>query len=294
MKQIDISFEFFPPKTAQSQENLVNEISKLSAVNPAFYSITYGAGGSTRDGTLRTMELLKQHTNIPVAPHLSCIGSNRDELIDVLHLYKSAGVKRIVALRGDLPSGMGQSGDLRYANELVALIREVTGNYFHIEVAAYPETHPQAKCAQSDIKNLKRKIEAGANSAITQYFYNPDAYFYFLDACNREGIHVPITPGIMPVHSFSRLLRFSDVCGAEVPQWMRKRFESYGDDVESIRAFGIEFVHHLCERLLKGGAPGLHFYTLNHAEPVCTIVRKLISGRVRSYVRDKPLSMEKA
>jgi methylenetetrahydrofolate reductase (NADPH) len=262
-------------------------MAKLAAINPNFVSVTYGAGGSTREGTILTLSMLQQHTAIPVAPHLSCIGSSRAELMDVLHTYKALGVRRIVALRGDLPSGMGQSGDLRYASELVSLIRETTQNYFHIEVAAYPETHPQAKCAQSDIKNLKRKIDAGADSAITQYFYNPDAYFYFLDACAREGINAPVIPGIMPILSFSRLQRFSEVCGAEIPQWMRKRFEVYGDDVESIKAFGIEVVYSLCERLLKGGAPGLHFYTLNQAEPTCAIVNMLKPAKKLSVVAEE-------
>jgi methylenetetrahydrofolate reductase (NADPH) len=287
MKQPNISVEFYPPKTEQSQASLVNSMEKLAAINPNFVSVTYGAGGSTREGTILTLSMLQQHTVVPVAPHLSCIGSSRTELMDVLLTYKALGVRRIVALRGDLPSGMGQSGDLRYASELVSLIRDTTQNYFHIEVAAYPETHPQAKCAQSDIQNLKRKIGAGADSAITQYFYNPDAYFYFLDACAREGISAPVIPGIMPILSFSRLQRFSEVCGAEIPQWMRKRFEAYGDDVESIKAFGIEVVYGLCERLLKGGAPGLHFYTLNQAEPTCAIVNMLKPTKKLSVVTEE-------
>jgi methylenetetrahydrofolate reductase (NADPH) len=293
VKQPNISFEFFPPKSEQSQTNLVQQMGKLAELNPSFFSVTYGAGGSTREGTILTLSMLQKYTNISVAPHLSCIGSSRSELLEVLHTYKALGVRRIVALRGDLPSGMGQSGDLRYANELVALIRETTQAYFHIEVAAYPETHPQANCAQSDIKNLKRKVEAGANSAITQYFYNPDAYFYFLDACHRQGIHIPIIPGIMPIMSFSRLQRFSEVCGAEIPQWLRKRFEAYGDDVESIKAFGIEVVHSLCERLLKGGAPGLHFYTLNQAEPTCEIVRMLTPSKKLNVISDDRFAKEK-
>lgn len=286
MRQHNLSFEFFPPKTEQGRENLIYEAVKISYTNPEFYSVTYGAGGSTREGTLYTVNMLRMNTAIPVTPHLSCTGSTREELIEVLQAYKSFGIKRIVALRGDLPSGMGQAGELRYANELVELIRTETSNYFHIVVAAYPECHPQAACAQLDIINLKKKVDAGADAAITQYFYNPDAYFYFVDACHKHGINIPITPGIMPVHSFSRLMRFSEVCGAEIPQWMRRRFQAYGDDQESIRQFGIEVVHRLCERLLLGGAPGLHFYTLNHAEPTMTIVEMLQPGVQLTVVSD--------
>jgi len=267
-----ISFEFFPPKTEQGKENILREAKILETLNPDFFSVTYGAGGSTREGTLHTIKSLQQHTSISVAPHLSCIGSSRADIIDILKVYQSLKVKRIVALRGDIPSGMGLAGELRYANELVELIREVTGDNFFIEVAAYPECHPQAKCAYNDFENFKKKVHAGANSAITQYFYNIDAYFYFLDECAKANIHIPIIPGIMPITCYNKLARFSDACGAEIPQWMRKRFDSFHDDVESIKKLGIEVVHNLCEALLAGGAPGLHFYTLNHSEPTNTLL----------------------
>ena len=271
-----LSFEFFPPKTEEAKQQFRNEIPLLAKTEPQFFSVTYGAGGSTRVGTIDTVKLLMQASKkIEVAPHLSCIGSTRDELTEVIHIYQSLGIKRIVALRGDLPSGMGQIGELKYAYELVALIREIAGNQFHIEVAAYPEYHPQAITVQDDVINLKKKVEAGANSAITQYFYNPEAYFYFLDECASQGIFVPVTPGIMPITSFVRLARFSDLCGAEIPLWIRKKLQSYHDDIESIKTFGIEIVYKLCERLIAGGAPGLHFYTLNHAEPSVTLVKML-------------------
>lgn len=270
-----ISFEFFPPKTSEGMTYLCETAKTLTSLHPQFFSVTFGAGGSTRDGTVETVKLLQHKTDVHVAPHLSCIGSNRDEIVETLHQYKSIGIRRVVALRGDLPSGMGQAGEFKFASELVALIRQTTGDYFHIEVAAYPEFHPQAKNSLDDILNLKRKYEAGANSAITQYFFNPDAYFYYLDDCARQGIHLPITPGIMPITQFSKLARFSDMCGAEIPRWIRKRLESYGDDIESIQAFGFEVVHDICERLIAGGAPGLHFYTLNHPEASLRILNQL-------------------
>jgi methylenetetrahydrofolate reductase (NADPH) len=263
---MNISFEFFPPKTPEGMINLSHTAIALSVHQPEFFSVTFGAGGSTREGTMDTVKMLQQKTSIPATPHLACIGSTRAEIIAILKQYQALGIKRIVALRGDLPSGMGQSGELRFANELVELIRETTQDHFYIEVAAYPEVHPQARNADQDILNFKRKVAAGANSAITQYFFNPDAYFYFLDQCAKANIFVPITPGIMPITQFSKLVRFSDMCGAEIPRWIRKRFETYGDDHDAIQAFAQEVVYDLCQRLLAGGAPGLHFYTLNHAE----------------------------
>lgn len=270
-----LSFEFFPPKTAQGLENLQQAAMQLATCQPEFFSVTYGAGGSTRDTTLSTITSLQNTVPTAIAPHLSCIGSNREEIQTMISQYQSLGMRRIIALRGDLPSGMGQTSEFRYASELVALIRETTGNFFHISVAAYPEVHPQAKCANNDIKNLKTKFAAGANSAITQYFFNPDAYFYYRDACAAAGIQQPIIPGIMPILNFKKLQRFSEICGAEIPLWLSKRFEAYGDDVESSREFGIEVVHNLCERLLLQGAPGLHFYTMNHAEMCLNILRLL-------------------
>jgi len=264
LSPINLSFEFFPPKTQEGVLNLHHAAQDLSTYQPKFLSVTFGAGGSTRNGTIDTVNLL-QKTKCIVAPHLSCIGSEPDDIQEILAQYKILGVQRIIALRGDLPSGMGQAGSMRYASELVEFIRKTTGSYFHIDVAAYPEIHPQAKSANDDVLNLKRKIEAGANSAITQYFFNADAYFHYIDECAKVGIHAPITPGIMPITQFNRLSRFSDICGAEIPRWISQRLESYSDDVASIKAFGLEVVTNLCERLLGGGAPGLHFYTLNKA-----------------------------
>lgn len=270
-----ISFEFFPPKTPEGIENIKEAAAALTKLNPEFFSVTFGAGGSTLNGTVETVKLLQQETPTMVVPHLSCIGASRDELVEMLRTYQELNIKRLVALRGDLPSGMVQAGDFRYASDLVSLIREETGKHFHIDVAAYTEIHPQAKSPHDDIMNLKRKYDAGANSAITQYFFNPDAYFYYLDECAKYGINMPIVPGIMPITQFTRLARFSDMCGAEIPLWIRKRFESFGDDVEAIHAFGVEVVHHLCERLISGGAPGLHFYTLNKADATIKIIKML-------------------
>lgn len=276
-----ISFEFYPPKSHTGEENLKHSASLLDTLSPDFFSVTFGAGGSTREGTVGVVNTLKQETNTPIAPHLSCIGFNREGLSDILKQYKALGVRRIVALRGDLPSGMGSIGEFKYASELVALIREEAGDYFHIEVAAYPEYHPQAKNAHSDILNLKRKFEAGANSAITQYFFNPDSYFYFLDECARQQICIPIVPGVMPIRHFNKLMRFSETCGAEIPRWLYQRLAAYGDDVESIKQYGIEVVYNLCQRLVAGGAPGLHFYTLNHAELCMQIIEQLQLKRAR-------------
>ncbi|MCX7184646.1 MAG: methylenetetrahydrofolate reductase [NAD(P)H] [Nitrosospira sp.] len=268
------SFEFFPPQTPEGMEKLRATRRQLAQLSPKFFSVTFGAGGSTRDRTLEAV-LEIQAEGHTAAPHLSCIGSTGENIRAMLEKYRDHGIRHIVALRGDLPSGMAQAGEFRYANELVAFIRREFGDAFRIEVAAYPEYHPQARSAQEDLQNFKRKVEAGANSAITQYFYNADAYFSFIEACEATGIDIPIVPGIMPINKFSQLARFSDACGAEIPRWIRKRLEGYGDDSASIRAFGLDVVTDLCDRLLKGGAPGLHFYTLNSAGLSTTIWQRL-------------------
>lgn len=268
------SFEFFPPKTDQGKEKLQGVRDKLAAVNPDFFSVTFGAGGSTRDRTIDTVLSLHEQ-GISTAPHLSCVGGTRESIAELLDLYKENGINRIVALRGDLPSGMGSAGELRYANELVSFIREHSGDTFNIEVAAYPEFHPQARTAEEDLKNFARKIEAGANSAITQYFFNADSYFYFIDRLETMGITIPVVPGIMPIVNYSSLVRFSDMCGAEIPRWIRKQLDAYGDDSESIRKFGEEMVTRMCEKLLEAGAPGLHFYTLNQANASLNIWNNL-------------------
>ncbi|MFZ5539913.1 MAG: methylenetetrahydrofolate reductase [NAD(P)H] [Pseudomonadota bacterium] len=279
MTERAFSFEFFPPKTHEGADKLRAVRARLAAVDPAFFSITFGAGGSTREGTLSTV--LEIHAEgRPVAPHISCIGATRASVRDLLHTYREVGIRRIVALRGDLPSGAaGGAGDFSYANELVEFIRAETGNWFHIEVAAYPEYHPQARSPADDLANFVRKVRAGADSAITQYFYNADAYFRFVDDVATLGCTVPIVPGIMPITNYAQLARFSDACGAEIPRWIRKRIESFGDDRESIRAFGLDVVAGLCERLLAADAPGLHFYTMNQAEPTLAIWQRLgLSG----------------
>lgn len=275
------SFEFFPPKTDLGKEKLQTVRNQLAEVNPDFFSVTFGAGGSTRERTIETVvDLHKQ--GISTAPHLSCVGGTRAEISELLDVYKENGINRIVALRGDMPSGMGASGEMRYANELVEFIREHSGDHFNLEVAAYPEFHPQARNAEEDLKNFARKVEAGANSAITQYFFNADSYFYFIDRLEKLGVTLPVVPGIMPIVNFSNLVRFSDMCGAEIPRWIRKQLEAYGDDKESIRKFGEEVVTNMCEKLLEAGAPGLHFYTLNQAEPSISIWKNLgISERER-------------
>lgn len=270
----EISIEFFPPTTTEGADKLRATCTRLAALKPAFFSVTYGAGGSTRERTFATVKEITA-AGYAAAPHLSCVGSSRASIREILHEYMDAGIGRIVALRGDLPSGAGAAGEFRYANELVEFIRAETGDRFHIEVAAYPEWHPQARSPQDDLAAFKRKVEAGANSAITQYFYNVDAYLNFVDAARKLGIDIPIVPGIMPIGSFSKLARFSDACGAELPRWMRKTFESYGDDTESIRAFGLDVVTHLCEKLVAAGAPGLHFYSMNMAGPTTEICRRL-------------------
>jgi methylenetetrahydrofolate reductase (NADPH) len=268
------SFEFFPPQTAEGIEKLAATRKQLATLNPDFFSVTFGAGGSTRDRTLETVQQIKAE-GFNAAPHLSCVGSTRENIRAILDTYKNLGIDRIVALRGDLPSGMAGIGEFQYANELVSFIRAQTGGYFHIEVAAYPEFHPQARSPRDDLLNFKRKAEAGADAAITQYFYNADSYFHFVDACRKQGITIPIVPGIMPIVRFSQLARFSDACGAEIPRWIRRTMESYGDDTEAVQAFGLEVVTELCERLLAGGAPGLHFYTLNQAAPTLAIWKRL-------------------
>jgi methylenetetrahydrofolate reductase (NADPH) len=268
------SFEFYPPQTPEGVKKLAATRLQLAPLNPEFFSVTFGAGGSTQDRTLETIKQIKAEGH-KAAPHLSCVGSSRANISAMLNAYKDMGIKRIVALRGDLPSGMHSIGEFHYANELVSFIREQTGDHFHIEVAAYPEFHPQARSAQQDMLNFKRKVEAGADSAITQYFYNADGYFRFVDGCRKLGITDPIVPGIMPVVKFAQLARFSDACGAEIPRWMRKTLEGYGDDNESVQAFGLDVVTQLCEKLLAGGAPGLHVYTLNHAGPSLEIWKRL-------------------
>ncbi len=260
------SFEFFPPKTEAGMEKLQVVRDELARRKPDFFSVTYGAGGSTQERTIDTV-LKLQDQGISTAPHLSCVGSTTENIAALLDHYIEHGVNRIVALRGDLPSGMGSAGELKYANELVEFIRKHSGDHFNIEVAAYPEFHPQAPSAEADLLNFQKKVDAGANSAITQYFYNADSYFYFIERCEKMGINIPIVPGIMPITNYSSLVRFSDMCGAEIPRWIKKQLEAYGDDTASIQKFGEEVVSKMCEQLLKAGAPGLHFYTLNQAEP---------------------------
>jgi methylenetetrahydrofolate reductase (NADPH) len=268
------SLEFFPPRTAEGIGKLRATRRQLAQLAPAFCSVTFGAGGSTREGTLSTV-LEFRADGMEAVPHISCIGGSCTSIAEVLAKYRSHGIRHVVALRGDLPSGTVDAGDFRYASELVAFIRKETGDHFHIDVAAYPEYHPQARSAQDDLDAFKRKIDEGADSAITQYFYNADAYWHFVDACQAAGIAVPIVPGIMPISSFVKIARFSDACGAEIPRWIRKRFEGYGDDVASIRAFGLDVVTELCDGLLARGAPGLHFYTLNQASLTTTIWQRL-------------------
>jgi methylenetetrahydrofolate reductase (NADPH) len=275
----DYSFEFFPPKTEAGLAKLEQTSQELAALKPRFFSVTFGAGGSTRDRTFQTVVDIQHKSGIEVAPHLSCISSTHDNVREVLHAYENEGIKHMVALRGDIPSGVVEAGEFRHANELVSFIRQETGDHFHIEVAAYPEYHPQATSPDRDLANFKRKVEAGADSAITQYFYNPDAYFRFIERCGQAGITIPIVPGVMPITNYFQLARFSDTCGAEIPRWIRKRLEAWGEDLVSIRAFGEDVVTALCARLLEQGAPGLHFYTLNKAEPSIAIWKNLgLSG----------------
>ncbi len=275
MSHHSFSIEFFPPKTAEGVEKLRAARKALAVIEPEYFSVTFGAAGSTQAGTRDTV--LEIHgEGLSAAPHLSCMGRTRNDLRAILAEYKAHGIRRLVALRGDLPSGFGGSfGELHYASELIEFIRAETGDWFHIEAAAYPEMHPQAKSPQDDLQNFARKVKAGANSAITQYFYNADAYFRFVDDARRMGIDVPVVAGIMPITNYSQLVRFSDMCGAEIPRWIRLKLASFADDTASIRAFGLEVVTKMCDRLLSGGAPGLHFYTLNQSAPTLAICQQL-------------------
>lgn len=273
-KHTPISFEFFPPKTPEGAAKLVHVRHELYALKPEFFSVTYGAGGSTQDGTLQQVQAILTE-GFDAAPHFSCIGATRDSVREQLAAFKAAGIRRMVALRGDLPSGHGTFGEFRYASELVAFIREETGDYFHLEVGCYPEVHPQAKSPEADLEAYVTKVRAGANSAITQYFYNSDAYFRFVDDAYKLGADIPVVPGIMPIISSTQLMRFSDACGAEIPRWIRLRLQAFGDDTVSIKAFGIDVVADLCEQLLNGGAPSLHFYTMNQAQAVKQLVERI-------------------
>jgi len=268
------SFEFFPPKTDKGVENLRQTREELGKLNPKYFSVTFGAGGSTQEGTYETVVGIKE-AGFDAAPHLSCIGSTKDGIRELLNRYIDKGIKHIVALRGDMPSGMRDLGELRHANELVEFIRAETGDHFHIEVAAYPEFHPQASTAQADLDNFARKVKAGADSAITQYFYNPDAYYRFVDDCEKRGVNIPIVPGIMPITNYTQLARFSDACGAEIPRWIRLRLQGYGDDVASIKAFGLDVVTRMSQQLLDAGCPGLHFYSMNQVEPTLSLWKNL-------------------
>jgi len=276
------SMEFYPPKTSEGSDKLRAVRAQLAQLQPRYFSVTFGAGGSTQAGTRDTV-LEIQREGHEAAPHLSCIGRSKQDLRDLLEEYRRQGIRRVVALRGDLPSGYGSmelsSGEFLYAEELVSFIRAESGDWFHIEVAAYPEMHPQARSPQEDLQHFARKVKAGANAAITQYFYNADAYFRFVEDAHRVGVDVPIVPGIMPITNYSQLTRFSDMCGAEVPRWIRLKLAGFGDDTKSIRAFGLDVVSGMCERLLQGGAPGLHFYTLNQAAPTCAIWDQLALTR---------------
>ena len=269
------SCEFFPPNTDEGMNKLFAARERLMALRPAFFSVTYGAGGSTRERTFQAIQAIHVQSGVEAAPHLTCVASTRAGVREILASYRAQGIRRMVALRGDLPSGMREFGEFRYANELVAFIRAETGDHFHIEVAAYPEFHPQATTIERDLLNFKCKVEAGANSAITQYFFNAESYFRFIDDCEKLGMDLPIVPGIMPITNYTQLARFSDHCGAEIPRWIRKRLESCGDDRDAIRAYGLEVVSDLCRRLLEGGAPGLHFYTMNRAGPTLAICQRL-------------------
>jgi methylenetetrahydrofolate reductase (NADPH) len=270
-----ISFEFYPPKTDEQRDQLDRTAVRLKSQRPEYVSCTFGAGGSTLSYTSETVRHLKQAHGLDAVPHVSCMGGSREEIRELLRLYRALGCKRLIALRGDLPSGMARMGDLRYASDLIAFIREQHDDWFHVQVGCYPETHPQADDALADLRHFKAKIDAGANAAITQYFYNADAYFRFVDDVRRLGVTVPIVPGIMPISNFSQLKRFSDACGAEIPRWIGKRMHAYGDDSESIRAFAAELVAAMCRRLIDGGAPALHFYTLNLSKPTLTVLQHL-------------------
>ena len=270
-----LSFEFYPPKTDEQRAQLDRTVAKLKPHGPDYVSCTFGAGGSTLSYTSETVRHLKQEHGLDAAPHLSCMGGSREEIRELLQLYRALGCKRIVALRGDLPSGMARMGDLRYGSDLVAFIRAEHGDHFKIEVGCYPEIHPQAEDALADLHHFKTKMDAGANAAITQYFYNPDAYFRFVDDVRKLGVDAPIVPGIMPISNFSQLKRFSEACGAEIPRWVAKRMHAFGDDADAIRDFAADVVAAMCARLVAGGAPGLHFYTLNLAKPTQSVLARL-------------------
>ncbi len=273
-----ISFEFFPPRTAEQKLILESTWQKLAPLNPDYLSVTFGAGGSTLEATRDAVEALTAQTDVPVAPHISCMAQSEEMLRNILTAYREKGVRRLVVLRGDRPEGMKGPGPFQYANELVSFIRREFGSDFHIEVACYPEFHPESNSPQTELYYFKQKVEAGANGAVTQYFYNADSYFSFLEDCHRSGIDIPITPGIMPITNYRQLAHFSDICGAEIPQWIRRRLEGYGDDGASIRAFGLDVVTALCERLLAGGAPGLHIYTLNRANASFLLWQRLMAS----------------
>jgi methylenetetrahydrofolate reductase (NADPH) len=275
METHNFSIEFFPPKTDEGAEKLRVVRQKLALLEPKYFSVTFGAGGTTQQGTLQTVLEIKNEGH-DAAPHLSCVGGTRESLRAILQQFRDSGIRRLVALRGDLPSGYGGGGEFRYANELVEFIRKETGDWFHIEVAAYPEMHPQARSPQDDLQAFARKVAAGANAAITQYFYNADAYFQFVDNARKLGVDVPVVAGIMPITNYTQLMRFSDMCGAEIPRWVRVKLASYGDDTASIKAFGLDVVTELCERLLAGGAPGLHFYSMNQAAATTAIWQRLV------------------
>ena len=277
METTNFSIEFYPPKTAEGADKLRVARARLAELNPKYFSVTFGAGGSTQQGTLDTVRDILAEGHI-AAPHLSCVGASRASIRDILAQFKAHGIRRLVALRGDLPSGYGGGGELRYASELVEFIRAETGDWFHIEVAAYPETHPQARSPQDDLQHFARKVQAGANGAITQYFYNADAYFQFVDQARKLGVDVPIVAGIMPITNYTQLMRFSDMCGAEIPRWVRLKLASFGDDSASIKAFGLDVVAELCQRVLAGGAPGLHFYSMNQAAPTVALWQRLASS----------------
>ncbi len=268
------SCEYFPPKDDEARSKLHDTTRELALLKPKYFSVTYGAGGSTQAGTYETVKWIKEQ-GLDAAPHISCVGATRDIILDLLRRYQAIGIRRIVALGGDLPSGMAAHGEFRYAWQLVELIRQETGDHFHIEVAAYPEMHPRAGSVEADLKYFKQKLDAGANSALTQYFYNADAYVRYVDECEALGVTAPIVPGVYPITNYKQLARFSDACGAEIPRWIRKRLEGYGDDLESLRAFGYEVTVQLCEKLLAAGAPGLHFYTMNRANPTGRIWKQL-------------------
>jgi methylenetetrahydrofolate reductase (NADPH) len=275
MPNVPISFEFYPPKNDEQREQLDRTAARLKPHAPEYVSCTFGAGGSTLSYTSETVRHLKQVHALEAAPHVSCMGGSREEIRELLRLYRALGCKRLVALRGDLPSGMARMGDLRYASDLIAFIREQHGDWFHIQVGCYPEIHPQAEDALADLRHFKAKVDAGADGAITQYFYNPDAYFRFVDDVRKLGVEVPIVPGVMPISNFSQLKRFSDACGAEIPRWVSKRMHAFGDDTDAIRAFAAELVATMCRRLIEGGAPALHFYTLNLSKPTLNVLRNL-------------------